>query len=299
MTLRIVSLLLFFTLSAAAQTEEVSFPFDHSLWDQFLKKYVNEKGEVNYREARKDPALLNAYLEKLKSFPRYSFDDWPREEKMALLINAFNAGVVKTVLDHYPVKSIMDIPGGWSKTLLQIGLPLRKPGIVKAKTARSTPPREIPKALVIQSLEEIEVSMLRRSFRNEKILFVLCQGAKGSPRLRQEAYVGPKLEGQLYVATREFVNDAARNRIVPGEKKILLARILQWHAGDFLVNWGAYRGEKKWNPLEWAVLSFLAHYLDDSQKVDFLREGRYKIKYEVFDWRLNEWISSGPGDQKT
>ncbi len=52
-----LSVLLFYAAAppASAQTQG----FDHSPWDQFLKKYVNEQGEVNYKGASADPALLN------------------------------------------------------------------------------------------------------------------------------------------------------------------------------------------------------------------------------------------------
>jgi hypothetical protein len=277
MTRRIFYFLFLLCLALPARAQEVSLPFDHSEWDQFLKKYVNEKGEVDYRAAQKDPTLLIAYLEKLKSFSASDFSkEWPREERMALLINAYNAGVVKSILDHYPLRTILDIPGGWDQSSVQIGkAPDKLEPVGKAESPSQAHWKE---ARNTRSLNEIENLFLRSGFRDEKILFVLCRGAKGSARLRQEAYVGPRLEGQLYLATREFVNDPTRHRIEPGEKKIVLSRLLQWYGRDFLMNWGNFPQEVKWEPQEMAVLSFLAHYLDDPKKVEFLREGKYKVK---------------------
>lgn len=278
MKLRFLCFLFLFCLAPSLLRADVTLPFDHSEWDQFLKKFVNEKGEVNYRAAQKDPALLNAYLEKLKSFSAKAFSNWPREERIALLINAYNASVIKSILDHYPIKSVMNIPGGWEQAVVQIGSFSFQPASQEASHT--------------YSLNQIEHQMLRRGFRDEKILFALSQGAKSSSPLRPEAYTGPKLEGQLYLATRQFANDSTRNRVESGQKKIVLARLFQWYGADFLVNWGKYPGENKWDPNEMAVLSFFAHYLDDPKKVEFLREGKYKVKYEVFDWQLNDWITS-------
>ncbi len=269
-----------FLVSSGLNAAEVSLPFDHSEWDQFLKKFVNEKGEVNYRAVKEDPELLNTYLEKIKSFPSSAFLNWPREERIALLINVYNAGIIKAIVDHYPVKSVMNLPGGWEQAQVQIG----------SSFARNRDAWE--QSSHVYSLNQIEHGLLRRAFRDEKILFALSQGAKGSPPLSRDAFIGPKLEGQLYLVTRRFVNDSSRNHIEPGQKKIVVARVFQWCSEDFLINWGKYPGQNKWDPNEMAMLSFFAHYLDDPKKIEFLREGKYKVKYEVYDWRLNDQMSS-------
>lgn len=270
MTIHVFLCLIVLLYPTYATAEKATFPFDHSEWGQFLKKFVNEKGEVDYRSALKEPALLEAYLEKLKSIPAEGFEEWPREERIAILVNAFNAGAVKLILKHYPLQSFLDIPGVWDQPVVSIGT-----------SERTQKPQTC-------SLNRLQNGVLRRGFRDEKILFALSTAAKGSPRLAREAYVGPRLEGQLYLATRTFANDETRNQITPGKKKIVLSRLFQWYGGDFLLNWGNFPEDERWNPEEMAVLSFFAHYLDDPKRVEFLKEGKYKVKYEVFDWRLND-----------
>ena len=257
-------------ISTPLQAEKASFSFDHSEWDQFLKKFVNEKGEVDYRSALKEKNLVEAYLEKLKPIPTDVFKEFPREERLAIFINAYNAAVVKLILDHYPLKSIMDIPGVWDQPAVQIA--------TSSKTM-------IPDSY---SLNGLQNKLLRRVFRDEKIFFALSSGAKGSPPLRPEAYVGSRLEGQLYLATRAFANDEKRNQILPGQKKIVLSRLFKWYGDDFLLNWGNFPQESRWNPEEMAVLSFFAHYLEDPKKVEYLKEGQYKVKYDTFNWQLND-----------
>ncbi len=254
-------LLLFSTPSGQAAAP---LPFDHSDWDKFLKQFVNEKGEVNYRAAQKDPRNLYAYLRKLRKIPNLEFMSWPREESIAVWLNAYHAGLIKMILKHYPVRRVTDIPGIWELPAVAIG---KRP----------------------YSLNQIQDDALLQGFRDEKHLFALSSGAKSSPRLLREAYVGPRLEGQLYLAARSFVNDSQRNRIEPVEKKVLLSRIFRWYGRSFLLNWGQAADENPWNPQESAVLSFMVHYLDDAKKVDYLREGDFKVKYQDFDWRLNDW----------
>ena len=249
-------------------------PFDHSDWNQFLKKFVNEKGEVNYSAVKKDPKLLNSYLAKLKNISSQEFIQWPREEQIAIFINAYNSGVIKLVLNHYPVRTVMNIPGFWEQQSVELS--------TYKQGAQGEPN--------VYSLNEIENVVLKKRFRDEKILFALSKGAKGSPRLQQEAFTGTHLEGQLYLATQEFVNNPKQNQIEPGGKKLYLSRLFQWYGNDFLLNWGDFPEEKKWNPQEMAVLSFFAHYLQDSKKVEYLKEGEYKVRYSSFDWQLNDWL---------
>ena len=253
-----------------AQTVQTSRSFDHSEWDLFVKEFVNGQGEVNYRAAQKKPEHLLNYLEKIKSIPEEEMKDWPREERMALFINAYNAGVVKFVLDHYPLKSIMQIPGVWDNALIQIGTS------TLSHTSQG------------YSLNQIQKGLLLQKFRDEKILFALSYGAKGSSPLQKEAYVGPQLEGQLYRMTRRFVNDDKQNLIDPAQKKVVFSYLFKWYSEEFLLNWGDFPEEEKWKPGERAVLSFFVHYLQDDRRVRFLKEGDYKVKYERFDWRLNE-----------
>lgn len=225
---------------------------------------MNEQGEVDYRAAQKDPSLLHRYLEQLVGVDFRDFsDNWPREEKLALWLNAYHAGVIRVILDHYPIKSIHDIPGVWDLPVLKIG-------------DNSF------------SLNDIRTRELMEFFRDEKIHVALACGAKSCPRFRREAYTGPRVEGQLFLATREFVNNPQFNRIVPGEKKIWISRLFKWYAQDFMLDFGSPATEFDFTPEETAILAFITHYLEDPQKVEYLEEGGYKIQYLSFEWGLNE-----------
>lgn len=242
----------------------ITGPFDHSVWDQFSKQFVNEKGEVDYAAVKKDPSLLDRYLKQLSEIEEFSDEDWPREEKLAVWLNLYHAGVIRMVVNHYPLKSIKDIPGVWDITFL------------------TTAGDRI-------SLNDIRARQLLGAYRDEKINVALSCGARGCPRLRQEAFTGPRVEGQLFLAAKEFVNDPERNEIIPEKKRVLLSSIFDWYAGDFLLDFGIFENQKGWDQNKFAVLSFLAHYLDDAEKIEFLEDGEYKVQYKPFDWSLNEW----------
>ena len=240
-------------------------PFDHSAWDQFLKQFVNDKGEVNYQAAQKNPALLDDYLKQLSKINfREFFTNWPREEKLAVWLNAYHAGITQIILEHYPIKSINDIPGVWDLPIVKIG----------GQTF---------------SLNQIRSRELIKVFRDEKIHFALSCAAESCPQLRREAFTGPRMEGQLFLAAREFVNNSQYNQITPGKKAILISHLFEWYAIDFTLDFGSPENDDKLSPQELAVLSFIAHYLEDAEKLEYLEEGNYKIKYLPFDWNLNDW----------
>jgi hypothetical protein len=246
-------------------------PFDHSLWQQFLDRFVDESGKVHFAAVKEDPALLNQYLSQIERLsPSGFFSDWPREERLALFLNVYHAGLVKLVIEKYPVESIQEIPGIWDVPAVSMG--------VQADERKTF------------SLNDLRTAELVDKFEDEKIHTALSCGAESCPPFPRQAYTGPKVEGQLFVAARNFVNDPDFIRITPGEKKIFLSRILKWYAKDFTLDFGQFDDEEKGKLTseEKAVLSFVAYYLGDAQKLRFLEERNYRVDYLPFDWSLND-----------
>ncbi len=194
-------------------------PPSHELWDELLKKYVNEKGFVNYKAFQQDTAALNEYLNILSNaHPQRS---WSRNEQMAYWINAYNAFTIKLVLDHYPINSIRDI----------------KNGIPFVNTVWDI------KFIEIQGqkydLNNIEHGILRKHFKDARIHAAVNCASYSCPPLRREAYVGARLDEQLDDAMRRFINDPERNRITP--QKAELSKIFSWFSGDFKKSAGSVR----------------------------------------------------------
>lgn len=254
----------FLLLILASPLWALDQPFDHSTWDRLLAQFVDDQGQVDFPSLQKDPSLLDEYLGQIARIEGVDFTKrWPREEKLALWLNAYHAGVLKTVLDHYPVKSIQDIPGVWDTDFIQV-------------------------AGRFYSLNDIRARHLMGTYRDEKIHTALACGAVSCPRLRKEAFQGPRVEGQLFLAAREFVNDLTKNQIDPSQRKIKLSTIFKWYAGDFKLDFGRFENDRGLSQNDYAVLSFVAHYLEDVKKVQYLEEGEYKISYLPFNWGLVE-----------
>lgn len=68
--------------------------FDHSVLGALLQRHVDADGWVDDEELKCDEAKLDNYLEAGTAAP---FDAMGRDQKLALLINAYNAFTLKLI----------------------------------------------------------------------------------------------------------------------------------------------------------------------------------------------------------
>lgn len=221
--------------------------FDHAALDALLKRHVKPGGFVDYKGLKAESAALDAYLAAVAKAP---FDDLDRDEKLALLINAYNAFTLRLILDRYPLKSIKDIPdeGRWNA----------RRWIVGGRTL---------------SLNQLEHEEIRPKFREPRVHFALVCAAVGCPPLRAEAYRGEAIEAQLEAQSAETHAGARWFRFKAGEDRVELTRLYDWYAGDFEQAAGsASRYAARWSPPLKAAL--------DSGKSP-------SVKWLPYDWSLN------------
>ncbi|NJN00589.1 MAG: DUF547 domain-containing protein, partial [Aquincola sp.] len=91
--------------------------FDHqyTAWDSLVKKHVkwlpdNKQSRADYAGFAKDRAELKKVLDALSAVPKTEFDGWSKEQRMAFLINAYNAFTVEVILTKWPdLKSIKEL----------------------------------------------------------------------------------------------------------------------------------------------------------------------------------------------
>lgn len=222
---------------------------DHSSYDRLLKKYVTDKGLVNYKGFKAGEQELNRYLALLSRNPPAA--SWSQPEQMAYWINAYNAYTIRLILDHYPVKSIKDI-----------GSSIQIPFVTTPWAAKffSIGGEKM-------SLDNIEHGTLRKKFDDPRIHFALVCASMSCARLRNEAYTAAKLESQLDDQGRDFVNNPAKNNISPG--KVRLSKYFDWYKGDWTKNG---QSVAKW------VNRYSKTKIDEQTPVTFLD----------YNWKLNE-----------
>lgn len=178
---------------------------DHSAWDKLLKKHVNSQGMVDYKGFKNDSAELDKYLDFLSK--QNPSNDWSVQELLAYYINIYNAGTVKLIVENYPVKSIKDIDGNWTKGRVSIGK------------------KEL-------SLGGIENGILRK-MNEPRIHFTINCASISCPKLMNEAYTAGKINEQLDRATREFIN-SDKNEISASNPKV--SSIFDWYQKDYKIN---------------------------------------------------------------
>ncbi|MBZ9730875.1 DUF547 domain-containing protein [Salegentibacter sp. JZCK2] len=175
---------------------------DHTSWDNLLKKYVADDGDVNYKGFVKEKEELEKYLSYLsENRPQES---WPLEEQLAYYINLYNAGTVLLIVENYPVTSIKDIKKPWRQDFIQVG------------------DKKV-------SLGTIEHSILRK-MEEPRIHFAINCASFSCPRLLNEAYTAAELEKQLHKVTDDFIN-SDKNNI--SKEQVELSKIFDWYKKDF------------------------------------------------------------------
>lgn len=257
--------------SAASASEPA---FSYADYGAVLKKYVDDRGLVNYRGLKADRRALDAFSASIARLDPKTFAGWSEQDKIAFLINAYNALTLVAIIDHYPIEwsyirsvrfprnSIRQIAGVWDE--------IRFPVMGRKMT-----------------LDDIEHRELRAKFNEPRIHMALVCAALGCPILRNEPYTGAKLNAQLDDQARKFLKNPKKFRVDRKEGRVYLSSIFKWFGGDFTKRYGTTKKFKKFGGSERAVLNFVSKYLGPEEK-QYLQDGTFSIEYLPYDWTLNE-----------
>lgn len=221
--------------------------FDHSTWNGELEAYVDADGFIDYDAWSGDTAALDAYLASIAEAP---FDALGRDQKLAFLINAYNAFTVRLILDHWPVESIKDIPSAerWDAVRWNVG----------GK---------------VWSLNQIEHEQVRPKFAEPRIHFSLVCAAVGCPPLRNEAFAAERLEEQLDGQTQYVHDHGTWFAFDAAAGVVRLTSLYDWYGGDFV-------------QMEGSVLAYAAKYSAELKAA--LDAGKTpKIEWLPYDWAIN------------
>lgn len=246
----------------------------HASFDKILDTYVRE-GYVYYRALHAERKTLDGYVRSL-DIPAATVAAWPKDEQLAFWINAYNAFVLVTVIDKYPIKgiaatyptnSIQQIPGAFQTRLHRVaGQSLALDGVEKAVIA----------------------------FGDARAVLALGRGAIGSGRLKSEAYRAATLDAQLDRAVKEFVARVACFRIDPAANTLLVSPLLGWRQDAFIATFASSgAGWVGRTPLEQAIAGMASPKLFQNER-EFLMQNTFQLQYGPFDWRLNDLTGGIP-----
>jgi hypothetical protein len=252
-------------VDTAAQTAGMHKPFD-----EILDLYVRD-GLVYYRALKQERGKLDGYLASL-NMDGAAYGRLSRDQQVAFWLNAYNAFVLETVIDHYPIRgrapeypanSIRQISGAFEKLTHRVA----------GRTL---------------TLDAIEKDVLP-AYKDPRVYIALGRGALGSGRLRSEAYAAGRLEAQLTAATAEFATRHRYIRVDPVSNRLLVSPILSWREPEFVA---AYATDDKAryasrSPVERAVLALIMPHMLPGER-EFLEKNEFEVRYQDIDWRLND-----------
>jgi hypothetical protein len=250
----------------------------HRPLDSLLDVYVRD-GFVYYSALRSDRGKLDQYIRALDGPAAGQQAKGSHEEQLAFWINAYNAFVLQTVINHFPVRgrageypatSIRQIPGAFER------LTFRAAG------------RTV-------TLDAIEKDILT-PLGDARAFLALGRGAIGGGRLKSEAYAPKRLNKQLDEVAAEAVRRREVVHVEIMNDQLSVTPLFSWREAAFVASFAdkAHDMFKQRSPLERAVLGLIQPYLLTSE-AEFLEKNTFKMVFRKFDWRLND-LSNRPND---
>lgn len=222
--------------------------FDYAPVDGLYSHFVTD-GLVDYAAWKKaGTAPLDSLLAGMNAWP--GLREAPERMRLAFLINVYNLTVIRAVLDHYPVKSVKEIPGFFDGT-------------------------KHPVAGGSFTLDELEKTIIKPLAGEDGLYhFGLVCGARGCPRLRAWAFQADSLGSQLFNQTQAFLADPTKARLDDTENVLYVSELFRWYIRDF---------EKGDYTLPRAIGPYFS--LSAAMKFSQLEP---EVRYLDYDWSLND-----------
>jgi hypothetical protein len=261
------------TSAAVVAQEDAARGVRQRAFDEILDLYVRD-GFVYYRALKLERARFDRVIEQLAAA---RVDGLSRDEQLAFWLNAYNALVLRTVIDHYPIdgkstqypaNSIRQIPGAF-------------------ETARHMAAgRSV-------TLDDIENTILPE-FHDPRVYFALGRGAVGSGRLRSEAFAADRLETQLTNVAGECARRPECVQIDRSGNQVLASSIFSWREREFAAAYAGAASSRfsSRSSVERAILAYVEPKLFGLEQ-EFLARDAFDMKFLPFDWSLNDLTGRG------
>lgn len=181
----------------------------HKPFDKILRTYV-KNGRVDYGGIKaKAKAQLDAYVAALGK----ARAGGSRHAQKAFYFNAYNALVIKAVVDRWPnVTSVLKVPGFFKR--------------IKYKVAgRSV------------TLDQLEKKLILAKYKDARTHFALVCAARSCPPLRSRAFSARGLDRVLDGLAKRFIN--GRNGVVRSGGGFKISKLFEWYAADFVAAEGS------------------------------------------------------------
>ena len=243
----------------------------HKPFDEILDLYVRD-GLVYYLALRNERAKFDRYVDALGGVGADTLKSWPPDRQLAYWINAYNAFVLRTVIDHYPIRGrAADYP---SNSIRQI------PGAFERRQFRAG-----GRMLTLDAIEKDVIG----EFGDARALLALGRGALGSPRLKSEAFTAERLDAQLDTMTSELVQRRELVFVDIPNERLAVNAIFSWREPIFTKSLAAKAPKvyEQRSALERSVLALIDTLLVPAES-EYLRKNTFHMTFSDFDWKLND-----------
>ena len=245
-------------------------------WAAVLKRVVSSNG-VDYVGLAKERDILDQYVawvaDNGPQQNRRKNKRWPRKyrsnREISHFVNAYNAWVLYSVLEHSPISSVQDVDSGiWTRP--NVGFFFGQRFKVDGEHI---------------SLHHLEQERLLADYTEPLIHVMLNCASKGCPPLQFWEYKTMNRDARR--ALKTFIASEHGARKINGEWQ--LSELFQWYEKDFI---------------DWSDAQNLCEYLTPFAAGElrvFLNEPRCELQFFAYDWQLNSLNASAnsPLDSKS
>ena len=248
---------------AATASRASAQEFDHSPWDRVLKKYVTETGRVDYAALKVGSSELDQYVAAIAARSPVSHPQvFPtRESQLAYWINAYNALVIKAVVENWPTKSVRNLGKlysfFWARKFVAGG-----------------------KEYTLNNIEDI----LRKKLVEPRIHFAIVCASNSCPRLEREAYTRENTERLLDEAARFYVNEPRNLKIDLAHNRVTLPNILGHYHEDFENHVRAHNTTATGNP----QVDYMRLYANPENRAVLDKLKNPRVDHFDYDWGIND-----------
>lgn len=269
----VTALLVLLIAGPPAAQEPVTVTVDplHKPFDEILDLYVRD-GLVYYYALRQERAKFDRYVQAIGEVGADTVARWPQPRQLAYWINAYNAFVLRSVIDGYPIRG--KAPDYPANSIRQI------PGAFERRTFRAG-----GRQLTLDALERDVIG----GFDDPRALLALGRGAMGGSRLKSEAFTADRLDQQLTTMTSELVTRRVLVQVDAGNNRLSVNPMFSWREALFtrtLANRAPAMYATR-SPLERSVLALIEPLIVPNE-AEFLRRNEFVMVFHEFDWRLND-----------
>lgn len=252
-----------------ASAAYAQFDHQHKAWTALLKKHVvlidgGKASQVRYSEIAKDRAALRGYIDSLSKVDESEFKKWSKDEQLAFLMNAYNANMIELVLTRYPkIESIWDFGKVFNNPFKNRFFKL---------FGRD------------YSLDAVEHETIRAKgvYDDPRIHMAVNCASVGCPMLREEAFVGERLDRQLDEQVVRFLADKSRNRYNASASALEVSEIFKWYREDFESGYKGIRSREQF------FAKYAPQLADGAENQQAVRGQKAAIRHIEYDWRLND-----------